>query len=120
MGSPPMSGTARPYGRHWSLCKSHYVPARAITLTGRLHLVSRAPLKEARPGRPRDRHIDEAVLKATLAGLDESGYGGLTLEAGGRRAGATKPALYPRRPAPPQLRPSAPRRGPGAAPAPRN
>jgi AcrR family transcriptional regulator len=47
-------------------------------------------------GRPRDRHIDVAVLKATLAVLDESGYGGLTLEEVARRAGTTKPAIHRR------------------------
>jgi AcrR family transcriptional regulator len=60
--------------------------------------VNRAAVKEARPGRPRDRQIDEAVLQATLAALDESGYGGLTLEAVARKAGTTKPAIYRRWP----------------------
>jgi AcrR family transcriptional regulator len=49
-------------------------------------------------GRPRDRHIDVAVLKATRAVLDESGYGGLTLEEVARRAGTTKPAIHRRWP----------------------
>jgi AcrR family transcriptional regulator len=61
--------------------------------------VKRAPepsIKEARAGRPRNREIDDAVLKATIAVLGDSGYGGLTLEAVARRAGTTKPAIYRR------------------------
>jgi AcrR family transcriptional regulator len=49
-------------------------------------------------GRPRDRQIDTAVLEATLAVLDESGYGGLTLEEVARHAGTSKPAIYRRWP----------------------
>jgi AcrR family transcriptional regulator len=52
----------------------------------------------ARRGRPRDRQIDAAILGATLDGLAEGGYAGLTLEAVARRAGTTKPALYRRWP----------------------
>jgi AcrR family transcriptional regulator len=80
--------------------------------------VNRTPVKEARPGRPRDGHIDEAVLKATLAALDESGYGGLTLEAVARAAGTTKPAIYRRWPSRQQLVLSALGRRIGAAKAP--
>lgn len=47
-------------------------------------------------GRPRDRHIDTAVLEATLAVLDESGYPALSLEEVARRAGTTRPAIYRR------------------------
>jgi AcrR family transcriptional regulator len=47
-------------------------------------------------GRPRDRQIDAAVLAATLAVLDRSGYGRLTLEQVARDAGTTKPAIYRR------------------------
>ena len=47
-------------------------------------------------GRPRDTQIDAAVLEATLAMLDESGYGQLTLEGVARRAGTSKPAVYRR------------------------
>jgi AcrR family transcriptional regulator len=47
----------------------------------------------ARVGRPRDPQIDAAVLGATLAALDEAGYGGLTLEDVARRADTTKPAI---------------------------
>jgi AcrR family transcriptional regulator len=49
-------------------------------------------------GRPRDPQIDTTVLEATLAVLDESGYGQLTIEEVARRAGATKPAIYRRWP----------------------
>jgi AcrR family transcriptional regulator len=56
------------------------------------------PAQEARVGRPRDRQIDAAVLKATLAALGESGYGRLTFEDVARRAGTTKPAIYRRWP----------------------
>ena len=62
-----------------------------------------APISDARAGRPRDRQIDVAVLKATLAVLDESGYGGLALEQVARRAGTTKPAIYRRWPTRQQL-----------------
>ena len=62
-----------------------------------------ATSKQARAGRPRDRQIDAAVLKATLAVLDESGYGGLALEEVARRAGTTKPAIYRRWPGRQQL-----------------
>jgi AcrR family transcriptional regulator len=51
-----------------------------------------------RVGRPRDTHIDAAVLEATLATLGESGYGRLALEEVARRAGTTKPAIYRRWP----------------------
>src|SRR3954447_15591369 len=54
-------------------------------------------------GRPRDPHIDAALLDATVAELDRSGYVGLTLEAVARRAGTTKPAIYRRWPTRQQL-----------------
>jgi AcrR family transcriptional regulator len=54
--------------------------------------------REARVGRPRDRQIDAAVLGATLAVLDQSGYGRLTIEEVARDAGTTKPAIYRRWP----------------------
>jgi AcrR family transcriptional regulator len=47
-------------------------------------------------GRPRDPHIDTAVLEATLALLDESGYTALSVEEVARRAGTTRPAIYRR------------------------
>jgi AcrR family transcriptional regulator len=52
--------------------------------------------QEAQVGRPRNPQIDAAVLEATLAVLDESGYGRLTLEEVARRAATTKPAIYRR------------------------
>ncbi|PRX46163.1 TetR family transcriptional regulator [Prauserella shujinwangii] len=52
----------------------------------------------SRAGRPRDTQIDAAVLDATLAVLDESGYAGLRMEEVARRAGTTKPAVYRRWP----------------------
>lgn len=51
-----------------------------------------------RSGRPRDPHIDGAVLDTTVEVLAQVGYAGLTLEAVARRAGTTKPAIYRRWP----------------------
>jgi AcrR family transcriptional regulator len=51
-----------------------------------------------RVGRPRDPDIDTGVLAATLAVLDELGYGRFTLEEVARRAGTSKPAIYRRWP----------------------
>jgi AcrR family transcriptional regulator len=59
-------------------------------------VASDGSVQSARVGRPRDRQIDVAVLKATLSVLDSSGYGGLTLEEVARRAGTTKPAIHRR------------------------
>jgi AcrR family transcriptional regulator len=59
---------------------------------------SDASAQETRVGRPRDPQIDSAVLDATVAVLDESGYGRLTLEEVARHAGTTKPAIYRRWP----------------------
>lgn len=47
-------------------------------------------------GRPRDRHIDTAVLDATLAVLDQVGYTALSFEDVARRAATTRPAIYRR------------------------
>ncbi|MBE9373924.1 TetR/AcrR family transcriptional regulator [Saccharopolyspora sp. HNM0983] len=47
-------------------------------------------------GRPRDTHIDAAVLDAALALLGESGYHRFSIENTARRAGTTKPAVYRR------------------------
>jgi len=49
-------------------------------------------------GRPRDARIDEAVLRATRALLEEVGYLQLTIAAIAERAGTTKPAIYRRWP----------------------
>ena len=51
-----------------------------------------------RAGRPRDTRIDDAVRRATLDMLRESGYSGLTLEGVAARAGTTKPAIRRRWP----------------------
>jgi AcrR family transcriptional regulator len=47
-------------------------------------------------GRPRDTHIDQAILKTTLTLLDKKGYAGLVLEEVARQARTTKPAIYRR------------------------
>ncbi|PXY29534.1 TetR/AcrR family transcriptional regulator [Prauserella flavalba] len=57
-----------------------------------------SPREPARAGRPRNTQIDAAVLDATLAVLDASGYTRFTLEEVARRAGTTKPAIYRRWP----------------------
>jgi AcrR family transcriptional regulator len=58
--------------------------------------MSSARQHSARAGRPRDPRIDTAVLRATLAILDESGYGQVSVEAVARRAKSTKSAIYRR------------------------
>jgi AcrR family transcriptional regulator len=60
--------------------------------------VARDGTPSPRAGRPRDREIDLAALRATLAVLKRSGYGGLTFEEVAREAGTTKPAIYRRWP----------------------
>lgn len=47
-------------------------------------------------GRPRDRSIDDAILRATAELLVSIGYSALTLAAVAERAGTTKTALYRR------------------------
>lgn len=49
-------------------------------------------------GRPRDKRIDDAVLRATVALLGATGYADLTVDAIARRAGTSKPAIYRRWP----------------------
>jgi AcrR family transcriptional regulator len=49
-------------------------------------------------GRPRDRRIDDAVLRATIELLEEVGYTRLTIPLVAARAGATPPAVYRRWP----------------------
>lgn len=58
----------------------------------------RPALGSARAGRPRDAHIDTAVLDAADEVLADSGYRGFTLERVARRAGTTKPAIRRRWP----------------------
>ncbi|TLW94340.1 TetR/AcrR family transcriptional regulator [Saccharomonospora piscinae] len=57
-----------------------------------------APQRHGGSGRPRDTHLDTALLNATLAVLGEVGYSRLTLEQVARRAGTTKPSIYRRWP----------------------
>lgn len=47
-------------------------------------------------GRPRNRAIDDAVLRATVALLGESSYTELSLDVVAARAGTSKPAIYRR------------------------
>jgi AcrR family transcriptional regulator len=49
-------------------------------------------------GRPRDKRIDTAVLRATVELLGETGYAELSVDAIARRAGTSKPAIYRRWP----------------------
>lgn len=58
------------------------------------------PAPSAAPvaGRPRDRRIDGAVLRATIELLEEVGYLQLTIGAIAERAGTNKPAVYRRWP----------------------
>lgn len=60
-----------------------------------------APEREAgdpgrRPGRPRDPHLDEAILAATVELLCEQGFAGTTVEAVAERAGVGKATIYRR------------------------
>ncbi|GAB2877665.1 TetR/AcrR family transcriptional regulator [Streptomyces mayteni] len=54
-------------------------------------------------GRPRDAHIDTAVLDAVSELLEESGYGALAVEKVARHAGVSKTAVYRRWPTRQQL-----------------
>ncbi|MBX7455812.1 TetR/AcrR family transcriptional regulator [Mycolicibacterium sp. 3033] len=47
-------------------------------------------------GRPRNRGIDDAVLRATVELLTESSYADLSVDAIAARAGTSKPAIYRR------------------------
>lgn len=49
-------------------------------------------------GRPRDTDIDDRIVEATRALLDEHGVEGVTLAAVAREAGVSRPALYRRYP----------------------
>ncbi|HLV71714.1 MAG TPA: TetR/AcrR family transcriptional regulator [Vulgatibacteraceae bacterium] len=57
-----------------------------------------SPRPAPKAGRPRDRHIDRAVITATLEIQEEAGYAGVSLEAVARRAGTSRPAIYRRWP----------------------
>ena len=49
-------------------------------------------------GRPRDPRIDDAVLRATVELIGETGYADLSVDAIARRASTSKPAIYRRWP----------------------
>jgi AcrR family transcriptional regulator len=78
-----------------------------VAIAGRQYITIRhgmlaepaVPLEPAEPvGRPRDRRIDAAVLRATVDLLEEVGYARLSIAAVAARAGTTKPAVYRRWP----------------------
>jgi AcrR family transcriptional regulator len=54
-------------------------------------------------GRPRDRRIDESILRSTAELLARTGYSGLTMAAIAEHAGTTKTALYRRWSSKPEL-----------------
>src|SRR5690349_14566305 len=58
----------------------------------------RAPL-----GRPRSAEADEAIARAALAVLAESGFEGVTVEAVAARAGVARSTVYRRFPGKPEL-----------------
>ena len=55
------------------------------------------------PGRPRDARRDQAILDATLAILQQKGYGDLTIEGVAASAGVGRPTIYRRWPSKPTL-----------------
>ncbi|HYN75859.1 MAG TPA: TetR/AcrR family transcriptional regulator [Candidatus Limnocylindria bacterium] len=57
-----------------------------------------APVRGARPGRPRSVAADQAILRATREVLATAGYSGLTMEHVAARAGVAKTTLYRRWP----------------------
>ncbi len=52
----------------------------------------------ARPGRPRDPHADEAILRAARDLMSEGGLANLTVEGTAQRAGVAKTTVYRRYP----------------------
>jgi AcrR family transcriptional regulator len=54
--------------------------------------------KTARPGRPRDPHADEAILRAARDLMSEGGLANLTVEGTAQRAGVAKTTVYRRYP----------------------
>jgi AcrR family transcriptional regulator len=54
---------------------------------------NRKEIRNAR-GRPRSRHVDEAILAAARAELAERGYGRMSVDAVAARAGVSKPTIY--------------------------
>lgn len=51
---------------------------------------------DRRPGRPRDPHLDQAILDATVELLCEEGFAGTSVEAVAERAGVGKATIYRR------------------------
>lgn len=60
------------------------------------HYVTLSIVMRTEIGRPRNRAIDEAVLRATVELIAESSYADLSLDAIATRAGTSKPAIYRR------------------------
>lgn len=59
--------------------------------------MSEATIHEPRPrGRPRSEAVDEAILKAVIPTVRETGYDAFTIEALAARAGVGKAAIYRR------------------------
>jgi AcrR family transcriptional regulator len=56
-----------------------------------------------RPGRPRERSYDQAILDAALEILTARGYAGLTIDGVAARAGVGRPTIYRRWPSKPAL-----------------
>jgi AcrR family transcriptional regulator len=56
-----------------------------------------------RRGRPRDAHVDRAILDATLQELKDVGYQRMSLDGIATRAGVSKPTIYRRWPNKPSL-----------------
>src|SRR5918999_6517473 len=56
----------------------------------------RAPMSSTSPagGRPRDEALNERILAAAREQLAEHGYQGLSIGAGARAAGTTRPSVY--------------------------
>ena len=55
---------------------------------------TQAPVERARPGRPRDARVHEAILDTTRTLLSEIGYSRLTIEGVASRAGVGKGTIY--------------------------
>src|SRR5262245_50492603 len=64
---------------------------------------SAPPVAKPRRGRPRDAHVDKAILEATLQELKDVGYQGMSLDGIATRAGVSKPTIYRRWPNKPSL-----------------
>ncbi len=50
----------------------------------------------ARPGRPRDKTIDDEIVRSVFELIEQVGLGGLTMEAVAERAGVSKTTVYRR------------------------